>query len=159
MPFVARWPGHIPKGATTDQLTCLTDVLATFAALIGEPLPKGAGPDSVNQLPALLGKQEGLISPRPAMVTATYRGLLTLRPDNWKAIFGTKWSGGHTSPTYGGLGPDETRDDPNSGQLYNLAEDAYEQNDRWETRPDIVKQLRDQLEKIEQLEPSDKFRQ
>lgn len=83
---------------------------------------------------------------------------LTLRDGDWKAIFGTKWSGGHTSELDGGLGPDETRDAPSSGQVYNLVDDPYEQTDLWEARPDIVKHLSQRLEQIEQLEPSDDFR-
>ena len=154
VPFVARWPGHIPVGSTSDQLIGLTDVLATLAALCGKPLPAGAGPDSFNQLPALLQKKDE-IKPRPAMVTASYRGLLTLRHGDWKAIFGTKWSGGHTSKQYGGLGPGETRDDPTSGQLYNLSKDPFETKDLWESHPEIIKKLRDKLDEIKQLDKSD----
>jgi arylsulfatase A len=156
VPFLARWPGRIPVGATTDHLIGLTDLLATFAALCGKPLPEGAGPDSVNQLPALLGQLKN-VSQRPPLATATYRGLLTLRQGDWKAIFGTKWSGGHSSTLYGGLGPGELRDDPNSGQLYNLADDPYEQTDLWEKHPEVVQRLSRQLEEIKQLEPRDEF--
>ena len=116
--------------------------------------PAGAGPDSFNQLPALLQKKDE-IKPRPAMVTASYRGLLTLRHGDWKAIFGTKWSGGHTSKQYGGLGPGETRDDPTSGQLYNLSKDPFETKDLWESHPEIIKKLRDKLDEIKQLDKSD----
>jgi arylsulfatase A len=155
VPFVARWPGHIPAGAKSNHLVGLVDMLATFAALCENPLPDSAGPDSVNQLPALLQQKEK-ITPRPAMVTATYRGLLALRKDKWKVIFGTKWSGGHTNENYGGLGPDKTMDDPKSGQLYNLELDPHEQNDLWERRPEIVEQLRREMARIEQLDASDK---
>jgi arylsulfatase A-like enzyme len=154
VPFVARWPGHIPVGSTSEQLIGLTDVLATLAALCGKPLPAGAGPDSFNQLPALLQKKDE-IKPRPAMVTASYRGLLTLRHGDWKAIFGTKWSGGHTNKQYGGLGPDETRDDPTSGQLYNLSKDPFETEDLWESHPAIIEKLRHKLDEIKQLDKSD----
>jgi arylsulfatase A-like enzyme len=54
VPFLARWPGRIPPGATSDRLLCLTDVLATFAALADQTLPPEAGPDSINALPLLL---------------------------------------------------------------------------------------------------------
>ena len=154
VPFLARWPGKIPVGFTTDHLIGLTDLLATFAALCDAPLPEGAGPDSVNQLPALLGQEEN-IEQRPPLVTATYRGLLTLREGNWKAIFGTKWSGGHSSTLYGGLGAGELRDDPNSGQLYNLAKDPYETNDLWEKHPERVQHLSRELERIKGLDEDD----
>ena len=57
VPFLAGWRGHISPGVTTDHLVGLVDVLATIAAICGEPLPDGAGADSVNQLPALLQKK------------------------------------------------------------------------------------------------------
>ena len=154
VPFAARWPNRIPAGATSDHLIGLVDMLATFAEMCGEPLPEGAGPDSVSQLAAILQDKEN-ITPRPALVTATYRGLLALRQGEWKAIFGTKWSGGHTSPNYGGLGPDKTMDDPQSGQLYNLETDPEEQNDLWESNPEVVERLRGELERIKQLDQSD----
>ena len=158
VPFVARWPGRIPVGATTDQLIGLTDMLATLAALCGKTLPGGAGPDSVNQLPVLLQQKEK-ITRRPALVTASYRGFLTLRKDNWKAVFGTKWTGGHTNDAYGGRPPKGTPpDDPSIGQLYNIVRDPYEQKDLWERRPEIVEKLRRELEEIKQLYEIDESR-
>ena len=67
---------------------------------------------------------------------------MALRQGEWKAIFGTKWSGGHTNANYGGLGPDKTMDSPNSGQLYNLQEDLEEKTDLLERHPEVVEQLR-----------------
>ena len=93
VPFLARWPGRIPAGQSTDHLLGLTDLLATTAAICGTPLPDGAGPDSVNQLPALL-QDATRLQPRPPLVTASAKGVLSIRDGEWKAIFGTKWSGG-----------------------------------------------------------------
>ena len=56
VPWIARWPSRIPAGITSDALICQVDMLATFAALAGHKLPPGAGPDSLNMLPALLGE-------------------------------------------------------------------------------------------------------
>ena len=142
-------------GATTDQLIGLTDMLATVAAQCGAPLPKGAGPDSVNQLPALL-QQKDEIAQRPALVTASYAGFLTIRNDKWKAVFGTKWTGGHPSATYGGPPPEKTpQDDPAIGQLFNIADDPFEKKDLWESHPDVVKKLRDELQLIKQKGKTD----
>lgn len=157
VPFVARWPGHIPAGTTSDALVGLTDILATVAALCGNALPDGAGPDSVNQLPVLL-QPEKKQKPRPPLVTASYLGFLTLRDARWKAVFGTKWAGGFVSPKYGSNPPKGTPpDDPLTGQLYDLERDPYEQNDLWERRPEVVEQLRRELDRIKQLDKSDEF--
>ena len=44
VPFIARWPGHIPAGGTSGELIGHVDTLATFAALTGQRLPPDAGP-------------------------------------------------------------------------------------------------------------------
>jgi arylsulfatase A len=53
VPFIARWPDHIPAGTKCDRLLGLTDLMATIAAAANVPMPVGAAPDSLNQLPAL----------------------------------------------------------------------------------------------------------
>ncbi|MEC8942401.1 MAG: arylsulfatase, partial [Verrucomicrobiota bacterium] len=56
VPMVARWPGKIKAGTRTSQTVCLTDLMATCAALTGAKLPAKAAEDSFNMLPVLLGK-------------------------------------------------------------------------------------------------------
>mgnify|MGYP001288729179 CR=1 FL=1 len=158
VPFLARWPKHIPPGATTDHLIGLTDVLATIAGVCGSPLSDGAGPDSVNQLPALLQEKDKMVT-RRSLVTYSYAGFFTLRQGKWKAIFGTKWSGGHPGDSYGGSAPKGmAADDPDIGQLYDISVDPFEQKDLWEKRPEVVTSLLSELERIKQLDKSDEIR-
>ena len=160
VPFLARWPGHIQAGATTDHLIGLTDVLATIAGLVGAPLPEGAGPDSVNQLPALLQQKDELVE-RPALVTCSNWGFCAIRQGKWKAIFGTKWSGGlhGVGGMYGADPPKGTpTDDPATGQLYDLSSEPFETEDLWESHPEIVEALRRELQRIKQLDKDDVFR-
>jgi arylsulfatase A len=56
IPFIARWPGKIPSGTTTDALISQIDLIATFAAISKTALPENAVIDGVNQLPELLGE-------------------------------------------------------------------------------------------------------
>ena len=157
VPFLARWPGRIPAGAVTDHLIGLTDVLATIADICGPPLPEGAGPDSVSQLASFL-QDTGNIEERPALVTASNFGLLAIRQGPWKAIFGTKWSGGISSErgTYGFLPPEGTPpDDPGLGQLYNISVDPFEQEDLWADQPEVVESLQADLERIKNLDKAD----
>jgi len=39
VPFIARWPGKIPAGWTSDEMLSTMDLLPTFAALAGAQLP------------------------------------------------------------------------------------------------------------------------
>ena len=52
-------PATSKQHPTSDQLTCLTDLLATCSDLLAERLPDNAGEDSVSILPALLGPRQG----------------------------------------------------------------------------------------------------
>lgn len=54
VPMIARWPGIIKAGTIADQTVCLTDLMATCAAIIGTDLPSDAAEDSVNLLPVLM---------------------------------------------------------------------------------------------------------
>ena len=39
IPFLVRWPGHIPAGSTSEALVANIDFAPTFLALAGEPIP------------------------------------------------------------------------------------------------------------------------
>jgi arylsulfatase A-like enzyme len=62
--MVARWPGHIKAGTTTDALTVLTDVAPTFLEAAGVEVPKEMTGKSL--MPVLLGK-EGAAAAREAV--------------------------------------------------------------------------------------------
>ncbi len=53
VPMIARWPGRIPAGATSDQVWAFWDFLPTAAELAGTSAPKGI--DGISMLPTLLG--------------------------------------------------------------------------------------------------------
>jgi arylsulfatase A-like enzyme len=57
VPFIARWPGVVPAGKT-DRASVLTavDLLPTFMAVAGQPLPKGYQPDGESIVSALKGE-------------------------------------------------------------------------------------------------------
>jgi len=60
VPFIARWPGHIAPGTSSDQLFSFTDMMATFADVCDAQLPNDAGEDSISLLPVLLGDASGV---------------------------------------------------------------------------------------------------
>ncbi|HEY5550279.1 MAG TPA: arylsulfatase [Opitutaceae bacterium] len=53
-PMIARWPGRVPAGATSDEPWMHADVMPTCAALAGIKIPEGLDGQSV--LPVLTGK-------------------------------------------------------------------------------------------------------
>lgn len=85
VPFLARWPGRIVAGSTSEQLIANVDLLATFAALIGQELPAGAGPDSLNVLPALLENPSQPLREELVLMPSR-KGIFALRSGNWLYI-------------------------------------------------------------------------
>ncbi|HDZ69121.1 MAG TPA: twin-arginine translocation signal domain-containing protein [Phycisphaerales bacterium] len=134
VPFISRWPGRIKAGTISDELICLTDFMATCAAIVGKILPDNAGEDSYNILPALLG--EKLNKPiREAIVHHSAAGMFAIRQGPWKLI-PRRGSGGFTKPIRYKPKPGEP-----AGQLYNMANDLSETNNLWSQHPKIVKRL------------------
>ncbi len=141
--FIARWPGKIEPGRVCDEPICLSDLLATCAAIVGDKLPDDAGQDSYNVLPALLG--EPLDEPiREAIVSHSVKGVFTVRQGPWKLIAENTDSGGWVTPP--GTGPHPGA----PGQLYNLDLDPAEQDNLFAIRPDIVSRLTSLLRKYKQ---------
>jgi arylsulfatase A-like enzyme len=139
-PFIARWPAKIGGGGTSDEIICLTDLLATCAAIVGGKLPGDAGEDSYNILPALLGKKPGAPI-REAVVHHSLSGMFAVRQGEWKLILG-RGSGGFTKPSRIKPKPGEPE-----GQLYNLEKDPAEKKNLWAEHPEIVQALTNLLER------------
>ena len=57
VPFMVRWPGHVPAGKTSDQPVVGTDIFATVLEVTGLDVPKDRVIDAVSFVPALQGKQ------------------------------------------------------------------------------------------------------
>ncbi|MDA1018546.1 MAG: arylsulfatase [Planctomycetota bacterium] len=147
-PFIVRWPGRIKAGSVSRQITSLTDVMATCAAIVGAKLPGNAAEDSFNMLPVFLGVQ-GDKPVRPFLLQQTWTLQLSIRRGNWKYL-DHKGSGGNNYERGGEWGmrqyalPDT---DPSAaGQLYNLATDPGETKNLYGKHPEIVAELKSLIE-------------
>jgi arylsulfatase A-like enzyme len=57
MPFIVRWPGHVPAGRVDQQsVLCAVDLFPSLCAVAGAALPKDAAFDGEDLSGALLGK-------------------------------------------------------------------------------------------------------
>ena len=135
-PLIVRWPGQVAAGSRSEQLVCLSDLMATCAAISGAEMPAGAAPDSVNLLPILQGQDLPL---RQTLVHHSGSGVFSVRRGPWKLIAGLG-SGGFSEPNFVAPAPGGAQ-----GQLYNIAEDLGEQVNRWRERPDLVADLQQAL--------------
>ncbi len=149
IPFIVRWPGRIEAGRITDQMTSLTDVMATIAAIVGADLPENAAEDSYNMLSVLLGEQgEEPVREYLIQQSNSVRNL-SIRRDPWKYL-DHKGSGGNRYERSEKLKeyilPDTAPDAP--GQLYNLSSDPGERVNLYYEKPEIVAELKQRLEEF-----------
>jgi len=126
IPFIVRWPGVVEPGRVCHRLVHQADVMATFADVVGQPLPENAGEDSFSLLPLLEGEDRDV---RQTAVSQSARGLLAVRRGPWKLIFG-RGSGGWSKG-----------EDAHPAQLYHLGDDLAESNNRYAADPETVTQL------------------
>jgi arylsulfatase A-like enzyme len=143
VPFVVRWPGHTKAKTQSAELICLTDIMASVATIVGHKLPRDAAEDSYNILPLMRG--ESVPQPiRTSVVHHSHRGTFAMRDGSWKLIVGNLGSGGFSRPVF-----DKPEPGGPGGQLYNLAVDPAETNNLWSSKPEIVKRLVKQLDRIQ----------
>jgi arylsulfatase A-like enzyme len=143
VPFIARWPGHIPAGTEDGELLTLTDMCATFAALTRVALTADAALDSMNALPALLGQSQS----QPARDTFITHGSGTngpfgIRLGRWKLV----------QSAGGGIGssPSAKQRPAQPPRLFNLADDFAEEHDLRVKLPEKVEELSQLLTKQRQ---------
>jgi arylsulfatase len=117
VPLVARWPGRIKAGTTSDHPSAFWDVLPTFAELAGAERPLDL--DGHSLLPTLRGRPEA--QEKHDYLYWEYAGKAqAVRKGEWKAVR-------------------ERPDQPT--QVYHLGRDPGEQHDGAAEQPEILAEL------------------
>ncbi|GAB5401812.1 MAG: arylsulfatase [Aureliella sp.] len=150
VPFIARWPGRIPPGSVTQQMTNTTDIFATLASVVGYALPDSAATDSFDMLPVMLGIQKPDVSVRPHMLTQSFRGEFQLRQGNWKYLDHTGSGGnGYQRGLIAKYAlPESAPEAP--GQLYDLASDPGETRNLYFEAPEKRDELKALLKQLKE---------
>jgi arylsulfatase A-like enzyme len=146
VPLVARWSGRIAGGSTSQQTVCLTELMATCAAICGARLPNDAAEDSFDLSPILFG-QDGGRPVRDFTLHQTISLALAIRRGTWKYL-DHRGSGGNNyqTPLLKPFALSDTAPDA-PGQLYNLVDDPGETTNVYPQHPEIVQELKALLEK------------
>jgi arylsulfatase A-like enzyme len=121
VPFIARWPGEIEAGTTSDQMLSLNDLLRTFAAIVDVSLPASAGEDSFNMWPVLRGERDKPV--RKTLISHDVDGRFAIRDGPWKLVILAKKQG-----------------EPRL-ELYNLQKNIAEQRNVASEHPARVKRM------------------
>lgn len=127
VPFIARWPGHVPAGTVNEHQLAFYDVMPTFCELAGDKrFPRGylnrelPGDrfDGISFLPTLLG-DDGR-QPKHEFLYWEFHetNQIALRMDDWKMVV--------------------VKGKP---RLYDLSTDLHEDHDVADLHPDIVKRM------------------
>ncbi len=135
VPLLLRWPAKVKPGVS-PALVGQQDFLASFARLAGVALPAEAGPDSVDVLDALLGKDR---KGRGHIVE--HARALSYREGEWKMIEPS------AGPRMNVATNTELGNAPGA-QLYNVMSDRGETADVAAQHPERVKGMMASLEKI-----------
>lgn len=99
VPFIARWPGHIPAGMVSNEIVHEMDLFPTFARIAGGKVPQDRRIDGVDQLDFFLGQQDN--SNRESVIIYAGSELLGIKWHNFKLLtktIATAW--GEPTQTY-----------------------------------------------------------
>ncbi len=122
VPGMMQWPGHIPAGKTTPQVTLSMDMMPTLLAAAGIKPPAGLKFDGIDLTPVITGVK----GPTPrTLFWRGRRGEITrkaVRDGDWKLV-----------------------DDNGKQELHNLAADEVEKKDLLQAEPARVEALRGKL--------------
>ena len=135
VPFIARWPGQIAAGSTSEHISAFWDILPTFAEIVGAEVPSDV--DGISLLPTLTGQGEQ--AQHEALYwefnSAHYNGgQIAVRMGDWKAVKVNQVSRGKgkkkkDAPFHGAL------------ELYNLKDDPKESNNLAAQYPELVDRM------------------
>ena len=132
VPAIAWWPGTIPAGSETAELTSMLDVLPTLSSISGQAVSTDRAIDGMDIRGALLGHGEAR-SPRQDLYYYFEDQLQAVRSGPWK-LFVALEEPGPRHPHFDQGGPD-------GPALFNVVDDPGCLRDLAADRPDIVAQL------------------
>ncbi|MGE9269989.1 MAG: sulfatase-like hydrolase/transferase, partial [Verrucomicrobiales bacterium] len=138
VPFLVKWPDVIKAGSVSNQLVCQVDIFATCAELLGKELPSDAAEDSESILAVFRGEEPKLS--RKGIISHSVSGHFSYREGKYKLIL-AYGSGGWMSPNEGAA---KKRGLPKA-QLYDLEADPGERSNLYETNPEVVERMLNQL--------------
>lgn len=139
-PFITRWPGRIPAGAS-DAIVCTVDLPASFAAMAGVTLPDNACLDSFDVSAALLGQAGAKGRDHLVQQDNGRGGNYGFRVGPWKLL---RHDSKRTSNTELRL----QRREIGRFQLYNLNDDPGERTNVIGQHPEVASRMKAQLAQI-----------
>jgi len=121
VPMIARWPGQVPAGVTSDHISGFQDMLPTFVQLAGMELPPT---DGISMVPVLTGQNANQRQHDYLYWETTGRkGIRALRKGHWKVVRFSKPEGDSVL------------------ELFDLRQDIGEETNVAASHPEVVAEL------------------
>lgn len=136
IPAIISWPDRYSEAKRCDQMTCLCDLYATFAQMLGEELSEGEGEDSFSLVTAFEDNQKV----RDSVVHSSGNGSFSIRTQDWKLELCRDAGSGMDQSV-----PEPTTTEEVPYQLYKLDEDISEKHNVAEAYPLICLELMEKL--------------
>jgi arylsulfatase A len=126
VPGIARWPGKIQPGTTSDVPIIGSDFFPTALSIAGVALPKDRTLDGVDALAALQGSAKTLDRPQPLFwrLHMAPNAKIAMRVGDWKILANAEWT---------------------EFELYNLQNDPKETSDLKDKESQRFHELKGQL--------------
>jgi arylsulfatase A len=144
VPFLARWPGHIPKGVLGDQPAMTIDLLPTLAGLAGAPVSKERIIDGRDIWP-MLTNRPGASTPHDALYFYWGGELHAVRSGHWKLHLPHPYQSLEAADNDGRPGKYVGKEIELS--LFDLQKDQGETANVAAENPDVVKKLLEYAER------------
>ncbi len=128
VPAIVRWPGHVEAGVESNVPIIGSDIFPTILAIVGADLPDDRTIDGVNMIPAFSGKS--LERPIPLFWRthiAPAESHAAMRIDDWKIVVDQNLQ---------------------NWQLYQIADDAKEENDLAAANPEKLSEMKEKFMKV-----------
>jgi len=122
---LANWPGHMPAGATVDEMIHTVDMYPTLAGLSGASTAKSKPLDGLDVWPTI---SQGKPSPRTEIVYNIEPFRAALRQGDWKLVWRTVL--------------------PQNVELYNITKDPSEKENLATQYPDKVAALQKRVNEL-----------
>lgn len=129
VPFIIRWPGHVPAGEVCSELATSMDLFPTFARITGGELPSDRTIDGNDISGLILGEDD---------TSTPYEEFFYYKQNSLEAVRAGKWK------LHVRKADEEIR------ELYNLDSDVGETVNLFDAHPDIVKDLMGRLDRCRQ---------
>jgi arylsulfatase A len=141
VPFLVRWPGKVTAGTASDDIVCISDILATLAGMFKTRVPSGNGEDSLDVTASWFGKGKPR---RDFVILQDASAIYAIRQGPWKLI---ERENGPSFEPRNRRAAQARKPASAKDELYNLEADPVESKDVAREHPKIVERLRKLLAK------------